>query len=93
MQTLIENHIKIVKQLKASFRRDLVNNIDWKDRLICIKGARGVGKTTLMLQYIKDKNLNVDNCLYITMDNLYFTQNKLVTLADEFSKMGQHFSG
>ena len=64
-----------------------MNTIDWHDRLIGIKGARGVGKTTLLLQYIK-QNLPISQTLYVSLDNIYFSSNLLVDLADEFVKTG-----
>jgi len=68
--------------------RNFSNTIDWSNRFIGIKGSRGVGKTTLVLQYIK-QNYKADNkVLYISLDNLYFTDNKLYDLADAFYKKG-----
>ena len=68
--------------------RDYINKIDWSSRVIGIKGSRGVGKTTLILQYIK-KNFKAGNhVLYVSLDNLYFTENKLYDLADMFYKKG-----
>ncbi len=63
--------------------------INWENRLIAITGARGVGKTTLLLQYIKE-NLNEvpDEVIYANMDDLYFAKNTLVDFADEFVKKG-----
>jgi predicted AAA+ superfamily ATPase len=53
--------------------RDFVHTIDWNDRFIGIKGSRGVGKTTLVLQHIK-QNFKPDNkVLYISLDNIYFS--------------------
>ena len=90
---------KIMEKLKQRFYekyaftnmsviRNFSNNIDWSDRLIGIKGSRGVGKTTLILQHIK-KNYKPDNSvLYVSLDNLYFTENKLYDLAEEFYKKG-----
>lgn len=63
---------------------------NWENRMIGLKGARGVGKTTLILQYIKN-NLNPDNTLYVTVEDFYFASNKLVDLAGEFLKMGGKF--
>jgi predicted AAA+ superfamily ATPase len=64
-----------------------MDTILWDSRLIGIKGARGIGKTTLLLQYAK-KCLPPDSCLYISLDNIWFTENKLVNLADRFAKLG-----
>jgi hypothetical protein len=65
--------------------------VDWKNRLVGIKGARGVGKTTLILQYIK-QNLPADQrTLYVSLDDLYFTGNRLVDLADDFVRQGGEY--
>ena len=53
--------------------RPLMNEIDWSHRLIGIKGPRGVGKTTFLLQYAKKNfNVNMGRCLYINMNSFYF---------------------
>lgn len=67
------------------FKRYLYGKISWESRMIGIIGARGVGKTTLILQYIK-QNLNSKNALYVSADDMYFSENKLFDLADEFYK-------
>ncbi|HZW78159.1 MAG TPA: AAA family ATPase [Flavobacteriaceae bacterium] len=73
----------------SSFRRYLSDKIDWTQRLIAIKGARGTGKTTLMLQRIK---FDLDNeeqiALYANLDDLYFLENNLLDLAQEFQLSG-----
>ena len=75
---------QIIEQVSLKFERYLLAKINWKNRLIAIKGARGSGKTTLILQYIK-KNLKIDHTvLYISLESLYFYKNKLVDLADDF---------
>ena len=88
MNALIQKSLTKVKGVPISFKRYLYHKIDWNDRLIIIKGARGVGKTTLILQYIKEKFAYNDNALYVSLDDIWFTENRLVNLADEFSKMG-----
>jgi len=68
--------------------RDYIHKIDWTNRIIGIKGSRGVGKTTLILQYIK-LNFKPDNSvLYASLDDFYFTENRLYELAEEFYKKG-----
>lgn len=68
--------------------RNFIRTIDWNDRLIGIKGSRGVGKTTLLLQYLK-QNYKADNStLYVSLDDFYFAENRLYTLADLFYKKG-----
>ena len=65
-----------------------MDEIDWNDRLIGIKGTRGVGKTTFLLQYAKEKFSIDRSCLYINMNNFYFAGHTLVDFAYEFQKQG-----
>ena len=87
MEKLRNDSINIINLTDTSFIRDFAKSVDWNDRLIGIKGARGVGKTTLLLQYIK-QNLPIAQTLYVSLDNIYFSSNLLVDLADEFVKLG-----
>jgi uncharacterized protein len=59
--------------------RDFIHTIDWSNRFIGIKGSRGVGKTTLILQYIKQNYKPNHTVLYITLDNLYFQRKQTVS--------------
>lgn len=68
--------------------RYLISNINWSNRLIAIKGARGSGKTTLLLQQIKFYLPKDAEPLYASLDNLYFLENNLVDLAEEFVLQG-----
>ena len=88
MEQLISNSIKKIENTNLDFKRFIIDEINWKRRLIGIKGARGTGKTTLLLQYIKENFGISDEVLYISLDNIYFTDNKLVNLADTFAKSG-----
>ena len=88
MENLHEKFIRKIEGTQLNFTRSLLNTIRWDARLIGIKGARGVGKTTLMLQYIK-KNLPLDHStLYVTLDNIWFANNTLSDLTDYFVKRG-----
>ncbi|NDW13503.1 ATP-binding protein [Bacteroides sp. 214] len=88
MEAFYRTHAYLVEHAKAPVRRDLMNEIDWNDRLIGIKGTRGVGKTTFLLQYAKE-NFGTDrSCLFINMNNLYFSANTIVDFAGEFRKRG-----
>ena len=88
METLFEKHHQKIAYTSLRFTRSLMDNIHWDARLIGIRGARGVGKTTLLLQYIK-KNLPQDSTvLYVSLDDIWFSEHKLVELADTFSKRG-----
>lgn len=84
-------HAKSVKKLAgltSSFRRNLHHQVNWKNRLIGIKGARGAGKTTFVLQHLAAHPAPPRDKLYVSLDDLYFTQNTLVGLADTFVKQG-----
>jgi predicted AAA+ superfamily ATPase len=72
-----------------NFTRYLYRDIDWNNRLIAIVGSRGVGKTTMLLQHIKQNfNIHSGEVLYASMDNLYFSTHTIWELADQFRKNG-----
>ncbi|OFX23995.1 MAG: hypothetical protein A2033_18565 [Bacteroidetes bacterium GWA2_31_9] len=89
MDLLIQYHRNLLNNLRITFTRNIINEIEWHERLIGIEGYRGVGKTTLMLQYIA-KNYSIDdaNCLYVNLDNLYFPFQNLAELAQTFHNRG-----
>ena len=78
---------KKLLETDTRFHRYKYDEINWNNRLIGLTGPRGVGKTTLVLQYIKE-NLNRDEVLYVTVEDFYFVNNKLVDLAELFVKRG-----
>lgn len=88
METFYRTHSYLVEHTNAPVRRDLMDEIDWNDRLIGIKGTRGVGKTTFLLQYAKEKFGTDRSCLFINMNNFYFSKYTLVEFATEFVKRG-----
>ena len=91
MESLFEKFYRKIDAVSLNFKRNLMDQIQWESRLIGIKGARGVGKTTLMLQYIKE-NLPLDGTsLYVSLDNIWFAENKLSALTDNFVKRGGKF--
>ena len=76
--------------IPTDFQRYMFERINWNDRLFGLVGPRGVGKTVLFLQYIK-QNFDREQILYISADNTYFATHSLVDTADEFSREdGQH---
>jgi predicted AAA+ superfamily ATPase len=87
MEELIIQYQRKLANTTLTIQRYLLKIVDWNNRLIAIKGARGTGKTTLLLQYAKE-NLNPLTSLYVSLDNLYFAKNTLVFLAEEFEKLG-----
>jgi predicted AAA+ superfamily ATPase len=89
MEKLFEKYIQKLQLVSTEFTRSLINDINWKARLIGIKGARGIGKTTLLLQYIKLKHSNeLEKTLYISLDSIWFSNNSLVDLVESFIKKG-----
>ncbi|MEI6884879.1 MAG: AAA family ATPase [Bacteroidota bacterium] len=88
MERLIELSRHMVEQTSLQFKRYLYFQIDWSNRLIAIKGARGVGKTTLILQYIREHHQKPGTALYVSLDDIYFSSNSLVGLTDTFYKAG-----
>ena len=87
MDKLFEYSHKLIQETDTKFFRYMYDNINWKSRMIGLIGPRGVGKTTLVLQYIKE-NLNPAETLYVTAEDFYFVDNRFVNLADTFVKQG-----
>lgn len=87
MEQLYEFFIRKLKSTPTDFLRYKYNQIKWQGRFWGLVGPRGVGKSTMLLQYIK-LNLNLKDTLYVSADQLYFSEHKLVELADHFVKMG-----
>lgn len=91
MNELYEKYIRKIDAIPMGFTRSIMDTIRWESRLIGIKGARGVGKTTLILQYIK-KNIPIDeSSLYVSLDNIWFANNTLSSMVDQFVKQGGKF--
>lgn len=88
MEAFYRTHAYLVEHTNAPVRRDLMDEIDWNDRLIGIKGTRGVGKTTFLLQYAKEKFGTDRSCLFINMNNFYFAGHSIVEFASEFQRRG-----
>jgi uncharacterized protein len=85
---IYEHSERQIKYVKLDFKRYLLLEIDWSNRLIGLKGARGTGKTTLLLQWLKLQKLSSKEGLYVSLDNLYFSTNPLYLLIDDFYKNG-----
>ena len=88
---LIEISAKRIKNTKETFVRSIDKKINWNSRLIGIKGARGCGKTTLLLQHLRDNHMDLittGKALFVSLDNIWFSKNSLLDLAESFSKNG-----
>ena len=89
MEAFFRTHAYLVEHTNAPVRRLLMDEIDWNDRMIGIKGTRGVGKTTFLLQYAKENfDIYDRKCLYINMNNFYFQGRGIADFAGEFYKHG-----
>lgn len=74
---------RLVSETDMSFRRYLCRQVDWKDRLICIKGPKGTGKTTLILQHIKECfGARSDKAVYLALDHLWFSSHDILQVID-----------
>ena len=87
MERLYENFHRKLKEISTDFIRYKYSEIKWEGHALGLVGPRGVGKSYMLLQHIK-RTLNTADTLYVSADPIYFSENKLVDLADEFVKMG-----
>ncbi|MCG6188582.1 ATP-binding protein [Maribellus maritimus] len=88
MEYFQHTHKSLLESSKKTIKRELTNSIEWNNRLIAIKGFRGVGKTTFLLDYLKKYFADDNSTLYINLNNFYFTKRKISSFADEFTKRG-----
>lgn len=88
MESFYKTHKYLVEHVKSPVKRMLMDEIDWTHRLIGIKGSRGVGKTTFLLQYAKEYFGTDRSCLYINFNSFYFTNHTLVEFAADFCAQG-----
>jgi hypothetical protein len=89
MEAFYRTHAYLVEHTNAPVRRMLMDEIDWDCPLIGIKGSRGVGKTTFLLQYAKEKfGVNDRQCLYVNMNNFYFEGHGIAEFAGDFVRQG-----
>lgn len=87
MRTLIDRYRMLLEETSTDYVRDIHNSIDWNDHLIAIMGARGVGKTTLVLQHIK-LHEDINKTLFVYADDVWFSAHSLFDLAESFYKEG-----
>lgn len=89
MEAFFRTHAYLVEHTNAPVRRTLMDDINWDDRMIGIKGTRGVGKTTFLLQYAKEKfGAHDKRCLYVNMNNFYFQGKGIADFAGDFVNNG-----
>lgn len=82
LQPLFNNYHRKIAKIDMRFKRYLYAQINWDARIISIKGARGVGKTTMLLQHILENYKDIDQTLYASLDDLWFATHSLMDLVD-----------
>ena len=87
-QPLYDNYHRKIAKTDLRFKRYLYGHINWKSRIISIKGARGVGKTTMLLQHILENYEDIDRTLYASLDDLWFAAHNLMDLVDWADRHG-----
>ncbi|WP_057937333.1 ATP-binding protein [Algoriphagus resistens] len=88
MEKILQKYYQKLDRAQLLKVRSQMLEIDWSNRFIGIKGARGAGKTTLLFQYILFKQLPAQETLYVSLDDLYFTENSIFSLAEQFVNEG-----
>ena len=88
MVILLEQSERLVANINLDYKRYIFDIIKWNSRLIGIKGARGTGKTTLLLQWVQAQNLPAEKAAYFSLDDLYFTEHSLKDTVAQFYKNG-----
>ena len=88
MEEIIALSDTYISRINLSFQRSKMKEISWDNQLIGLKGARGTGKTTLLLQYLKSHPLPLRQKLYLSLDDLYFTSHSLLDFVSRFYKNG-----
>lgn len=87
MEKLQATFDKLLRETSTKFHRYMYSRINWDMRMIGLIGPRGIGKTTLVLQHIKEQ-LSRNESLYVQAEDFYFVSHRLVDLADEFVRLG-----
>lgn len=88
MDSLLNTYRKLISAEKSDFKRYLHSDIDWNERMTGITGARGTGKTTLILQHIRNNFPDRNKAVYVSLDNLWLSKNSLLDFAERFSVYG-----
>ena len=88
MDLLVQRFYEKYAQTNVETIRDFENRVDWNNRVVGLKGSRGVGKTTLLFQHIKKNFKPTHKVLYASLDHFWFAENRLYHLADSFYKKG-----
>lgn len=86
---LLDASNRLISRVPMGHKRYLSPRIDWNDRLICIKGPKGTGKTTLILQHIRETfGIGSDKCVYMSADHIWFAKHDILDAVDYFNSHG-----
>ena len=88
MEVIVATSHRLILNVSDSFVRYLYHQIPWHNRLIGIKGARGTGKTTMLLQYLKKAPISMEQKLYLSLDDLYFVNHSILDFGEQFYQRG-----
>ena len=88
MNSLFLHYNRLLNATNVQYNRYLYDKIDWEGRLIGITGARGTGKTTMLLEHIRKTFPNTQKALYVSLDNIWFAKNSLTELTNYFYSYG-----
>lgn len=88
IETLYKNYHSKIQRVSLKFHRYCYNDINWDHHVIGIKGERGVGKTTLIYQHIKENFSDLSKALYVSLDNIWFCTHSLMELVEDFTTHG-----
>lgn len=88
MESLVKIYLRLMQETDVNYMRYLYPNIDWNERCIAIIGAKGVGKTTLLLQHIKTHFAKKEQAIFASLDNTWFGNHSIFELADTFYTNG-----
>jgi len=91
MEKLLEKSNKSIHAVQYRYERDVIGKINWEWRMNGIVGARGTGKTTLLLQKMQQLKKDGHDVLYVRLDDLYFTDHRIFDVADSFRKNGGEY--
>jgi uncharacterized protein len=91
MEKLIEKSDRMILSVQHPHQREVIGKINWEWRMNGIVGARGTGKTTLMLQKLAEYQKARQEVLYVRLDDLYFTDHTVYDLADAYRKIGGRY--
>ena len=88
IQMLKDVSDRLIAGTSLDFKRYLYPKIDWRNRFVCLKGAKGTGKTTILKQSMKERFGLSENAFYLSFDHLWFTNHSALELVDDLHKNG-----